>query len=446
VQRPVPGSPGSQRPAPETGQLGTYARRPAPFAPPRSGPAAVAARLADHVVLSTSPDVPLIAADYWELSVRAYRRVHSLVRDLVAGQRPAEARYQALKAAPDDYLAHRALSAALAGLLDQQPGQCAEVAARVAQADEQIWIDYWLGPAFTGGEPAYQLDRAAAALTALAPNRPAQPGRAQVNVIVPFRDAARGGRTRNLLACLRALRDQGFADRAVRVTVVETDTEPRVRDLAGPLADRYLFAYKDGLFNKSWAVNLGLRDGGPPGAPLTPELTCVLDADVLVERSFLAVNTARFRRGHDAHLAYRDMLSLDATSSDRAIRIRLDDAAAQPDLAALRGLRLRETPGACLWARTEALHRIGGFDERFEGWGGEDDDVTGRLARTGTLVRFDDPLLHLHHPRPQMVGADGQFLNGHLAGSHLRPDAWTGAGGYGEPGRFWPETAEGNRA
>jgi N-terminal domain of galactosyltransferase len=442
-QHPVPGS---QRPAPGTEEPGTDARRPAPFAPPRSGAAAVAARLADHVVLSTSPEVPLIAADYWELSVRAYLSMHSLVRDLVAGQRPAEARYQALVAAPDDFRAHRALTAALAELLDQQPGECAAVAARVARADEQIWIDYWLGPSFTGGEPEYRLDQVAVAPAGRPPGSPSGPGRAEVNVIIPFRDAGRGGRTRNLLACLRALRDQDFPAPAVRVTVVETDVEPRVRELAGPLADRYLHAYKDGLFNKSWAVNLGLRDGGAPGAAPTPELTCVLDADVLVERSFLAVNTARFRLGHDAHLAYRDILSLDAASSDRAIRIRLDDGAAQPDPAALRGLRLRETPGGCLWARTEALHRIGGFDERYEGWGGEDDDVTGRLAREGTLIRFDDTLLHLHHPRPQMVGADGQFLNGHLTDSHLRPDAWTGADGYGEPGRFWPEAAEGSRA
>ncbi len=263
-------------------------------------------------------------------------------------------------------------------------------------------------------------------------------------MIIPFRDTELGGRTRNLLACLRALADQDFPARAVRVVVVETDTRPRVRDLVRPLADRYLHGYKDGRFNKSWAVNLGLRDGSPPGAG-APELTCVLDADVLVERSFLTVNAARFELGHDAHLPYRDMLSLAAVASDRAIRIRLDDRAARPDLARLRGLLLRETPGACLWARTEALHRIGGFDERFEGWGGEDDDVTGRLAAAGPLVRFDDPLLHLHHARPPMLTADGQFLNGHLAGSHLRPDAWTGAGGYGEPDRFWPRPAEGSR-
>jgi N-terminal domain of galactosyltransferase len=416
------------------------AERPTPFVPPPSGAAAVARRLADHVVLSTSPEVPLIAADYWELSVSAYRRVHALVAQLVAGQPPAEERYHALAAAPDDYRAHRALAKALTGLLRRRPQDCAAAAALLAEADGQIWIDYWLGASYAGDEPGYQLDQLTAALAGAPSRRALRPGAARVNVIIPFRDAERGGRTRNLLACLRALRDQDFPADAVRVVVVETDTEPRTRDLVSPLADRHLHGYKDGLFNKSWAVNLGLRDGGEPGAPDTPQLTCVLDADVLVERSFLTVNISRFDRGgHDAHLAYRDMLSLDGPSSDHAIRARLDSGAAEPDLTALRGLLLRETPGACLWARTEALHRIGGFDERFEGWGGEDDDVSGRLARACAMVRFDDPLLHLHHPRPQMVGADGQSFNGHLADSHPGVEAWTGGDGFGDPGRFAPE-------
>jgi hypothetical protein len=119
----------------------------------------------------------------------------------------------------------------------------------------------------------------------------------------------------------------------------------------------------------------------------------------------------------------------------------LAQGAACVDEANLRGLVLRATPGGCLWARTDALNRIGGFDERFEGWGGEDDDVVARLARTGRLVRFDDPLLHLSHPRPRMVRDDGAMLNAHLAQAHS-DDAWDGSEGYGDPDRFVP-AAEG---
>ncbi len=226
---------------------------------------------------------------------------------------------------------------------------------------------------------------------------------------------------------------------------METDSEPRVKALLGGLADRYLFGYNPNIFNKSWAVNLGLKDGAWPGN--RAELTCVLDADILVERTFLRVNAARLRGGPDAQLPYQHMYSLDEPSSDRAISVRLGlnlpttragagpAGAALVAAAGLRGLLLRDTPGACLWVRTDALCQLGGFDERFEGWGGEDDDVVARLRQASGLVRYDDQLLHLNHPRPVMVRADGVMLNAHLADAH-RSNAWTGAAGFGEPARF----------
>ena len=406
------------------------------FAPPATDATTLARRLADYVVLATSPAVPVSAGDYWDMSEAAYRRVRRLAEELTAGRAELAACYQALAGAPDDCEAHRALAACLAGLLDAEPGVRPAAAGLIREADREIWIDLWQGAAYSGAEPEYPASALLPAGNGDGPPPAANAGRVTwpagtkplVSVLIPFRDRDQGLRTRNLLACLRALRDQARAPGPAEVMVIETDTEPRTRALIEPLADRYLHAYKDGLFNKSWAVNVGLRAAG------ATELTCVLDTDILVERSFLAVNTARFSHGHDAHFPYRHMLSLDPVSSDRAIRVRLGEGADAVDTATLRGLLLRDTPGACLWARTGALHRIGGFDERFEGWGGEDDDVTARLAGSGTLARFDDPLLHLHHERPAMTRDDGEFFNAHLTGA----GAWTGAGGYGDPDRFAP--------
>jgi hypothetical protein len=49
-----------------------------------------------------------------------------------------------------------------------------------------------------------------------------------------------------------------------------------------------------------------------------------------------------------------------------------------------------------------------------------------RLARAGRLTRFDDPLLHLAHPRPQMT-QDGAPFN-----AHIEPLSWTADAGYGD--------------
>src|SRR5690606_9056344 len=103
---------------------------------------------------------------------------------------------------------------------------------------------------------------------------------------------------RNLLACLQALRDQSFPRSGYLVTVVESDDRPRWREVITAYADHYLFAPKPGAFNKSWAVNAGVVH-----SPGKPQVICILDADVLSDREFIARNVARFQRpGTAGHL------------------------------------------------------------------------------------------------------------------------------------------------
>lgn len=414
-----------------------------PFAPPPRDPRVAARRLADYVVLATAPEVPLIAADYWELSVPAYRKVNDAIRDLVTTRPEAAEPYARLGRDPHNESAYRGLAATLTTMLAEQADLLTGVTELLAQADPTIWIDHVMGGRFTSRVRACDLP-ALRSLPVPSP-RPVQAHQVRVNVIIPFRDRQPGGRTRNLLACLRALRDQDLSPASYRITVVETDDEPRAAGLISGLSDGYIFGFNPFIFNKSWAVNLGLRDNST-----SAELTCVLDADILVERSFLRVNAARLSGPHDAHLPYQHMYSLDEPSSAQAIGVRLGLASTRPgarpavpgaagaasvDAVRLRGLLLRETPGACLWARTELLAGLGGFDERFEGWGGEDDDVVARLRRNVRLVRYDDQLLHLSHPRPEMTHADGTLFNAHL-GDAYETDPWNATLGFGDPNRF----------
>ncbi|MFE9422558.1 glycosyltransferase [Kitasatospora sp. NPDC006697] len=367
--------------------------------------AALAARLAAYVVLAHDPAVPQIAADYWELSEKSYREADRLVAELVAGAGPAaQDAYRELVAAPTEAARQFALRHRLLAALESAPQRVPALREAVAEADGRIWIDYHLGDA---------VEEAAAA--------PAP----EVQVVIPFRDREHGLRTRNLLACLRALADQeGGA--AVHVTVVEGDAVPRSRELLDSLVDEYLFAHKDGLFNKSWAVNVGVAATARP-APVV----CVLDADILVDRRFVERNLRRLREGgHGAHLPFRWSLSLDEPSTRRAIARRTRAGAAEVPGSLLRGLLLREPPGGCVWVRSEVFHAVGGFDERYEGWGGEDDDVVARLDRAAGVARFEDELLHLNHPRPAMT-RDGVPFN-----AHLEPLSWTAEQGYGDPARF----------
>ncbi|MCC2279122.1 glycosyltransferase [Streptomyces sp. ET3-23] len=366
----------------------------------------LAERLTAHAVLVRDPAVPGVAADYWEASEPHYRTVDGLLSGFVTGD--AAAAYRALCADPTSPSAQRELTRRL------RAADCSPLAAAVAEADRHIWIDYHLGADHDPAAPA----------VSLVPRTTARPGPAAADIVIPFRDREGGGlRTRNLLACLTALADQEPDGPAHRVTVVETDDRPRSRELLEPLVDAYVFAEKPGLFNKSWAVNVGSRQVDSPWL-------CILDADILVDRSFVRRNVERLAGGtHGTHLPFRWSLSLDEPSSLYALRARTVLGAAEVSASALRGLLLREPPGGCVWVRNDVFRQVGGFDERFEGWDGEDDDVVARLGAAAPVVRYEDTLLHLDHPRPAMTRDDGVPFN-----AHIEPLSWAPPeGGYGDP-------------
>lgn len=384
----------------------------------------LAQRLTAYAVLAHDPAVPGIAADYWEMSEAHYRTVDGLLRTFAVRSPAAERPYREILASPTATGPQHALRRGLTSLLGGRPADAERLTSAVTEADRHIWIDYHLGP--ESGEAVAAPVRPAAARASVPAGGPAE-----VRIVIPFRDREGGLRTRNLLACLRALADQDGGP-AHRVTVVEADTEPRAREQLEPLVDRYVFARKEGLFNKAWAVNVGAVDT----AGDTPFL-CVLDADILVDRAFVARNAARlYEGGHGTHLPFRWSLSLDETSTLRAIGLRTEKGVADVPDAVLRGLLLREPPGGCVWLRTEVFHAVGGFDERYEGWGGEDDDVIARLTAAGPLLRFDDQLLHLNHPRPQMTRQDGVPFN-----AHIEPLSWHPGLGYGDRAKFTPAKA-----
>jgi hypothetical protein len=380
----------------------------------------VARRLTSYVVLAHDPAVRDVAADYWLHSEPYYRDVVSWLTANTAEDPEAVAVLRALIARPADVTTERHLEAHLGALLDERPQLLAEALRIVRSADEEVYIDYFLGPRHSGTAVPVQLEDLRRRAEEV-PRRRADPG-AEIHVVLPVMERQGTGRIRNLVASLLALRDQSVGPEHYRVSVVEFDDYPRWRHVIEPLADHYLHVQGDGRFNKSWAINVGVRENSG-----SARLLCLLDADIIVDRNFLERNRARFSDpGHDAHIPHTECLSLDVVASHEVIDSRCFAGESEAPLHVARGLLLRHAPGGCLWTRPDLFHRIGGLDERYSGWGGEDEDMLIRLAAAGRCAQFDDVMLHLSHTRPPMRRTDGEPLN-----AHIQAGTWCGAAGYG---------------
>ncbi|MEU2180873.1 glycosyltransferase [Streptomyces thermolilacinus] len=371
-----------------------------------SEPAALAAAATSSLVLVHDPVSRAVAPDYWDWSADAHHAAAEALTALGDDQvRTAVAR---VAHNPADSTAALRLTAVLTALLRRPGGESEAVdALRAAAARTESLSRLLVQP----GAPDRPTARAAteapgtadllAALTHT-PHGGTHP--VDAAVVIPFRAADDAtGRVRNLAAVLNALADQSHPRQRYRVVVVESDERPRWREVFTDACDAYVFAPDPGRFNKSWTVNVGVVHGARP-----TELVCVLDGDILVDRDFIARAVERFQRpGTQAHWPFEDMLFLDPASSADAVRARCLEAAPDPGQDRLRGVHLRRPPGGCVWLREDLFTRIGGMDERFCGWGGEDQDFVWRAERYGPMDRHDDPLVHLHHDRAAHRGDDG---------------------------------------
>lgn len=380
------------------------------------------------VLLAADPFAQEAAVDYWDMSAVAHMGVISGIQQ--HGAPDVVLALEAVLLAPDDPAKVSKLARLVARDAQGESPEWTQIGAQALRADGLGRLAAHLGTEYRAGGAAVTV----ADLIALTLSKQrAVPAvlAAPVCIIVPFRDrTATRSRLRNLLACLRAVEDQSVERESYRVVVVEADDEPRWRSLLAPVVDEYVHLTSPGHFNKAWAVNVGVVQcaGGA-------ELLCVLDADVLVDQQFIERNIARFEvRGAQAHLPFRDALCLDDASSHYAITERVLERRPEISLASVRGVVLRRPPGHCVWVRRGLFERVGGFDERFEGWGGEDLDLVFRLEVVGAVDRYPDSLLHLHHERPQTHENGRRFY----AGRRLL--SWRPDGPIGQPER--PATSQ----
>lgn len=195
------------------------------------------------------------------------------------------------------------------------------------------------------------------------------------------------------------------------IVVVEQDEKSTLD--SHPLLEKvtYIHAHNPGPFNKSWGMNLAYQQSNS-------EILVFGDADMIVLEADLS-------RAVDACAAELDVVRpysslIDMTPEETEHYMQYGRLPGVPDKD--RGFNRAHAgealciAGGIFVIRREYFTRVGGFDERFSGWGAEDDAMSLKLLGLSTKVAIARNVIawHLWHPRDGRYAHKGYETNSRL--------------------------------
>jgi|GEM_PF-4119501 len=225
---------------------------------------------------------------------------------------------------------------------------------------------------------------------------PAPPAKVQpFHVVIPFRDDTQSqSRLSTLLTTLGRISRIRTNGAALNVTVVESSSQKRNESIIHRFGFNYLHHPYGGPFSRSAAINTGVY-----ATAENTEIIVIMDADAIVPLNFAEIiGSARLHERN--FVPAMSTLCLDITSTTRLASALETSAQLEGRLS---GFSLHMMRGICIVVRRTDFMTVGGFDEGYRGWGGEDVDFHSRLNSKFGVGRLPGMLLHLHHERPDMT-------------------------------------------
>jgi len=200
---------------------------------------------------------------------------------------------------------------------------------------------------------------------------------------------AHSGRDRVKQLC-RTIRSV-FAQRDVRVECIVVGQSPSPVEGILPNKIRFRHLGKEGLpsgWYKSWAYNVGARIA-------TGDVLVFQDGDVCVPERYAAeVARSILYDGYNAASLQRFLFYLDLATTQRIERQDTTEIRCIPERV------FQNWKGGTIAVQRESFFELGGFDEGFVDWGGEDDEFYDRCGALQHCRYGYLPFVHLWH-RPQ---------------------------------------------
>ena len=198
-----------------------------------------------------------------------------------------------------------------------------------------------------------------------------------------------------LLATIESLRQQ--RDCPVEILVVEQSATPV---LGGKLAEGVRWIHQEPPdqtmpYSRAWAFNAGAKAA-------RGRIIVLHDNDILAPSAYAAELVRLALEGWDAMHLMRYLFDVDEATTESLTR---GLEVLRPSLRSKTPTAVRENlQGGTIAITRECYLRIGGHDEGFVGWGGEDNEFYDRcrLVRSHSWAYL--PFVHLWHaPQPQKL-------------------------------------------
>jgi GT2 family glycosyltransferase len=194
-------------------------------------------------------------------------------------------------------------------------------------------------------------------------------------------------------------------------------------------------------YSRSWAFNAGAPGG-------SGKLLVFHDGDVLVPEGYAAELWHRCQEGYEVVNLKRFIFYLSEAQSRKTVSERRLSLAQPPEVV----MQNAEAGGSIALTR-DAFHAIGGYDESFVGWGGEDSEFWERAQTRRVWPYGYLPFVHLwHSPQAEKLHGARVPAEHFRRRSELSPEARIAeltARDFGNPGKIdppWIPAGRGSRS
>lgn len=211
----------------------------------------------------------------------------------------------------------------------------------------------------------------------------------QLSIIIPISGNARAKQLDLVLQSLFAQQDGRF-----EIILVEHDVEPLFQHYADRLRYEFIDHEREKGFNKSLCMNHA-------ATVAAAEYLLFHDGDVVVPTNYCAQLLSKFSMGFDAVRPVR--FGFWPTESECALMMQTSDFTQLKRVSEIQ----QHNPGLSSAVARDVYFAVGGHDERYWGWGGEDVEFRSRLHVHRVFPGGYAPVLHLWHPpAPKKASGD----------------------------------------